>query len=228
MDDTDLLLQRFVDQELTPEERVRFVARLGRDAALRQRVIDLEQLALDASRLSRLPVSTRFVDRVVARAMPRQPMWRRWLDSVFIPRTLRWNIASAAALVTAVIVGVATLVPRYRATTTTISSTGVPASTTSDATARTILVRLVVVEPGAKTVSVAGDFNGWSPTRTPLEPSSGGAWTVTIPLEPGRYEYMFVVNGQNWIVDPFAFEKTRDGFGSENSVLDVRPAAGVV
>jgi 1,4-alpha-glucan branching enzyme len=77
-------------------------------------------------------------------------------------------------------------------------------------------------------VSVAGDFNGWNPSQTPLEPSAGGAWTVTLPLEPGRYEYMFVVDGQNWIADPFAAERTADGFGSENAVLDVRPQAGTV
>jgi len=46
---------------------------------------------------------------------------------------------------------------------------------------------------------------------------------VTIPLKPGRYEYMFVVDGQQWIPDPFAAEQTDDGFGSRNAVLEVRP-----
>ena len=59
--------------------------------------------------------------------------------------------------------------------------------------------------------------------RTPLEQTSGGAWTVTIPLQPGRYEYMFVVDGKEWIADPFAVEQSDDGFGSRNAVLDVRP-----
>ena len=78
----------------------------------------------------------------------------------------------------------------------------------------TVLVRLVVLQPGAQTVQVAGDFNGWNPARTPLERISGGAWTVTLPLKPGRYEYMFVVDGQHWIADPFAAEQNDDGFGS--------------
>jgi 1,4-alpha-glucan branching enzyme len=72
-------------------------------------------------------------------------------------------------------------------------------------------------------VALAGDFNGWDPIRTPLEQTSSGAWTVTIPLEPGRYEYMFVVDGKEWIADPFAVEQSDDGFGSRNAVLDVRP-----
>ena len=89
-----------------------------------------------------------------------------------------------------------------------------------------VLVRLVVVHPGARTVQAAGDFNGWNPTETPLEQASNGAWTVTIPLEPGRYEYQFVVDGEQWIADPFAVEQNDDGFGSRNAVLDVRPPAG--
>ena len=64
------------------------------------------------------------------------------------------------------------------------------------------------------------------PAETPLEPVSNGAWTVTIPLEPGRYEYQFVVDGEQWIADPFAVEQNDDGFGSRNAVLDVRPSAG--
>ena len=79
-----------------------------------------------------------------------------------------------------------------------------------------------MLEPGARTVGVAGDFNGWDPVQTLLEPSASGAWTVTLPLEPGRYEYMFVVDGTQWIADPFAAEQQDDGFGSRNAVLDVR------
>jgi 1,4-alpha-glucan branching enzyme len=85
-----------------------------------------------------------------------------------------------------------------------------------------VLVRLVVVQPDARMVEAAGDFNGWNPSRTPLEPAANGAWTVTIPLEPGRYEYMFVVDGREWVSDPFAVEQNDDGFGARNAVLDVR------
>jgi 1,4-alpha-glucan branching enzyme len=99
------------------------------------------------------------------------------------------------------------------------------AHSAGSAASTTILVRLVVVQPGAKTVEAAGDFNGWNPARTPLEQISNGAWTVTIPLQPGRYEYMYVVDGQEWIADPFAAEQNDDGFGSQNAVLEVRPAA---
>jgi hypothetical protein len=45
---------------------------------------------------------------------------------------------------------------------------------------------------------------------------------ATIPLEPGRYESMLVVDGKQWIADPFALEQSDDGFGSRNAVLEVR------
>ncbi|OQW63105.1 MAG: hypothetical protein BVN29_17815 [Nitrospira sp. ST-bin5] len=84
-----------------------------------------------------------------------------------------------------------------------------------------VFVRLVLLQPGAQSVSVAGDFNGWNPEQTKLERSEGGMWTATIPLKPGRYQYMFVIDGKQWIADPLADEASGDGFGSENAVLDV-------
>jgi 1,4-alpha-glucan branching enzyme len=85
----------------------------------------------------------------------------------------------------------------------------------------TVFVRLVLLQPVAQSVSVAGDFNGWDPTQTKLERSDGGVWTATIPLKPGRYQYMFVIDGKQWIADPLAAEEATDGFGAQNAVLDV-------
>ena len=85
-------------------------------------------------------------------------------------------------------------------------------------------VRLAIMQPGARMVQVAGDFNGWNPAQTALEQTTDGAWTVTIPLKPGRYAYMFVVDGRRWIADPFAAEQKDDGFGARNAVLDVPSA----
>lgn len=86
------------------------------------------------------------------------------------------------------------------------------------------LVRFVIAAPGAATVSLAGDFNGWSRSATPLEDVDGrGQWAVTLPLTAGRHEYAFVVDGERWVADPFAFE-TRDEFGQASSVLRVGDA----
>lgn len=83
------------------------------------------------------------------------------------------------------------------------------------------LVRFVIEAPRAQSVFLAGDFNGWSPSATPLEDSDGsGRWVVTLPLPAGRHEYAFVVDGERWIADPFA-AVARDEFGQESSVLRV-------
>ena len=55
--------------------------------------------------------------------------------------------------------------------------------------------------PAAGAVSVAGTFNDWSPTATPLTRQADGTWTATLGLAPGRYEYKFVVDGE-WCCEP--------------------------
>lgn len=53
----------------------------------------------------------------------------------------------------------------------------------------------------AREVRLAGTFNGWSPTSTPLTKSANGQWTATLPLHPGRYEFKFLVDGV-WCCEP--------------------------
>ena len=95
MTDAEQLVQRFVDQELSAEERVRFVARLGRDEALRQRAIDLQQLVIDVSGLPGATVPDRFVARVMERTAPARSLTSRLADAFWTPRDLRWNLAGA-------------------------------------------------------------------------------------------------------------------------------------
>jgi hypothetical protein len=226
MTESEILVQRFLDQDLSAEERMRLLVRLGREAALRDRLLELEQLAFAASRLPRPAVPDDFVARVMARTAPASPAWHRWLDALWMPRVVEWNLAGATAACLALVVtaGVAGSLVRGRSAAPPVSATPDPLA--SRATA--VPVRLVVLEPGATSVQVAGDFNGWNPALTPLAQVSSGAWSVTLTLDPGRYEYMFVVDGQQWIADPFAAEQNDDGFGSRNAVLEVRAVGGEV
>ena len=74
----------------------------------------------------------------------------------------------------------------------------------------------------AHTVAIAGDFNGWDPQANLLEDSEGdGVWTGTLKLEPGRYEYMFVMDGEKWFPDPNALRYVKDGFGNKNAILEI-------
>ena len=74
----------------------------------------------------------------------------------------------------------------------------------------------------AHTVAIAGDFNGWNPQANILEdPEGDGIWTGTLKLEPGRYEYMFVLDGEKWFPDPNALRYVKDGFGNRNAILEI-------
>jgi len=75
--------------------------------------------------------------------------------------------------------------------------------------------------PDAKSVALAGTFNNWSTSSDPMKKGEGGVWTVVKPLDPGSYQYKFVVNGSDWKPDPQNPNGTDDGFGGKNSVLTV-------
>ncbi len=81
-------------------------------------------------------------------------------------------------------------------------------------------VSLELVRPGAKQVCVAGSFNEWKPDQAPLVPMGNGRWVKDLAVDPGRYEYLFVVDGQ-WLPDPNAKESVKNPFGGINSVLMV-------
>ncbi len=73
-----------------------------------------------------------------------------------------------------------------------------------------------------KSIAVVGDFNDWDPTRNLLtDENNDGIWTVTLKLEPGRYEYMFILDGQKWVPDPSAYRYVSDGFGNKNAILEI-------
>ncbi len=81
---------------------------------------------------------------------------------------------------------------------------------------------LKINDSKAHTVAIAGDFNGWNPQANILEdPEGDGIWTGTLKLEPGRYEYMFVLDGEKWLPDPNALRYVKDGFGNKNAILEI-------
>ncbi len=70
----------------------------------------------------------------------------------------------------------------------------------------------------AKTVHLAGSFNGWSKDATPMQ-RKRGAWVVKVPLQEGVHHYKFVVDGEQWLVDGANGDSEPDGHGGANSVL---------
>ena len=76
------------------------------------------------------------------------------------------------------------------------------------------------VAPEAEKVILAGSFNGWADGGTPLKRDSKGIWKTQVSLEPGTYEYRFVVDG-HWRDDPECPSRTPNTFGSENCIREV-------
>lgn len=83
-------------------------------------------------------------------------------------------------------------------------------------------VRFTLDAPTATTVSIVGDFNGWTEGALPLRRSADGrTWEIEVPLTPGRYAYAFVVDGRI-ARDPSAPLATGDDFGAPSSVVMVK------
>ncbi len=226
MREQDLLIQRFLDHELTPEERVAFLQSVDADPSLRRRWLNLELVVAEAAQLPRLAPSARFLAQVQGKlALAPTSLWDRLRAMITAPRTLEWNFAGAmvaACVALVAVVGLVRFAPE-RIVEVPVPVVGSQAQTASLPSGQEskVFVRLVLLQPGARSVSVAGDFNGWNPAQTKLERSEGGLWTATIALKPGRYQYMFVIDGKQWVADPLAEEGAGDGFGSQNAVLDV-------
>lgn len=83
-------------------------------------------------------------------------------------------------------------------------------------------VRFVFRAERAASVAIVGDFNDWNDRSHLLQRAADSdLWTTTVPLKKGMYEYMFVVDGTQWIADPLASRFRDDGFGNKNAVLEL-------
>jgi chromosome partitioning protein len=75
--------------------------------------------------------------------------------------------------------------------------------------------------PAAAEVVVTGEFTNWSRQGVRLERDPrDGLWRAKLDIEPGQYEYRFMVDGV-WIRDPNNRDYVRNEFGQENSLLIV-------
>ena len=81
-------------------------------------------------------------------------------------------------------------------------------------------IRIEFHDDQAQAIFIAGTFNEWSATATPMFTMGEGRWVKTLSLPPGRYEDCLVVEGE-WRSDPAAAEHTPNVYGGLNSVLEV-------
>lgn len=78
---------------------------------------------------------------------------------------------------------------------------------------------------GAKKINIAGDFNSWSSTDTPLtEKKSDGSFSVKIELDVDReYQFRYLLDGSKWENDWEADKYVPAPYSNaENSVVVTR------
>jgi len=87
----------------------------------------------------------------------------------------------------------------------------------------TSLVEFKLAAPEAESVVLVGDFTEWEKKKVIMSNSKkDGMWKVEIRLEKGKlYKYKFIIDGKLWISDPNALLQVEDGFGGENSLLQL-------
>ena len=74
--------------------------------------------------------------------------------------------------------------------------------------------------PPGETVTVAGNFNNWDPFMYELKEGPAGVYSISIPLPPGTYQYVFFHRGQRY-VDPYNTRRifSRDGKAASEIVI---------
>jgi chromosome partitioning protein len=83
-------------------------------------------------------------------------------------------------------------------------------------------VAFVTLYPRAHSVQIAGDFNNWQPQQHTMEKvGDSGVWQTQVKLDPGRYRYRLVVDGQ-WQQDPYNELTELNPFGGFNSIIEVK------
>lgn len=216
----ELLLHRFLDDDLDPLERLAFFEALDRSPELRKQLVVHERLIGEVRHLPRPPVPMRFKADVLAKLpSPSSSWWATIQERFFRSYTLHWNPAMAFALSVVLVGGIFLFQsPSVTPPPSPVVTTNVMPVSNQESR---VLVQFMYLQPQAQSVAVAGDFNGWQPDPTVFRKTEDGVWTATLQMKPGRYHYMFVVDENEWVSDPLATEYSLDGFGSQNAVLDV-------
>ncbi len=164
-----------------------------------------------------LEVPGREVDRAVMAVLREQQRSRARRKSLWQWFVQPQNFTLRPALAAAVAVGLSAGIVWDRG--------GTAPELTASLASSTVFVQFELRAPDAQRVSLAGSFNDWDGDAIPLVRSSSATdiWTVTLPLEPGEHQYLFVIDGETWMPDPRAHAQVDDGFGQSNSVITVGP-----
>lgn len=74
----------------------------------------------------------------------------------------------------------------------------------------------------AKRVALVGDFNNWDTEGFALKQRKDGSFSISRTLPSGtKYQFRFLINGNQWVNAWDADEYVRNEHGTENSVVAV-------
>ena len=171
------------------------------------------------------PVDDAAVDRILREVRLHRPgaarrLWR-WLTR---PRVVRiaplWAMGGAAAVAAGIWLAASLASAPSSPAAALASDSSSPAAAVDRPIPGAHPVQFVLVAPEAARVTLAGDFNDWDRDATPLRRAGGnGVWSVVVPLQSGRYRYVFIVDGTRWIPDAAAARGPEDDFGPSSVVL---------
>jgi 5'-AMP-activated protein kinase regulatory beta subunit len=83
-------------------------------------------------------------------------------------------------------------------------------------------ITFLINAPEARKVSLVGEFNNWNPGKHPMKSEDKGQWIKTVMLNPGTYEYKFLVD-ENWLLDTKNDHSRLNCYGTLNSLITVSP-----
>lgn len=83
-------------------------------------------------------------------------------------------------------------------------------------------VRFRVYAPGAQTVAVAGEFNGWSISANVMVRDAEGYYSTTVASARPGQRYKFVVNGTLWRKDPWSLQVEGSDEAANSVIVDLR------
>ncbi len=145
----------------------------------------------------------------------RRSIWQRMLDS-FSPTVPRRRRIAALALLPATAAALSFVMVLWLAKPSVASDSDQAPPTTSDLLA----ANFTIYAPGARTVFLSGDFNGWAPNQLRLrDDDNNGTWSVVLHLAPGQYGYVFMVDGKRVLLPNG--QRVQDDKRGAHSVMDV-------
>jgi 1,4-alpha-glucan branching enzyme len=82
--------------------------------------------------------------------------------------------------------------------------------------------RFRFLRPHARSVMLAGDFNGWQTHQIPMRRTPDGWWEATLRLAPGSHRFRYLADGE-WFIDYAGFGVEHGPFGLDGIVRVAQP-----